>query len=99
VVWGTLYENLVKLGYPASHHTIPEKLYTPHMKKILTVGEVPDTFTLLQTQDEVRDAAEYLGCEDEDYQFIFVLVEEGEYVKAFGCYGVNLEATVWEIPV
>ncbi len=66
---------------------------------VIKVADVPSHYTLLQNGSEVSEALEFLGTDAvaDGYTYLFVDVKEGEYVGAYGSYGVNLHDNAYLI--
>jgi hypothetical protein len=63
-------------------------------EEFTTVGEIPNEFILIQSEDEVNELnSQY----DQDYWYYFALVGEGEYLRLFGSYGVSTHKLVHEV--
>lgn len=67
--------------------------------EIITVGQVPDHFTLLQNGSDVSEALEFLGTDavEDGYTYLFVDIQDGDFVGAYGSYGVSLDSRAYPI--
>ena len=62
-------------------------------KHILTVSQIPDSYTLVQTDTEANAITEYIGLDEENaYPYYFVLTGDGDYVDVWGCCSLRLMA-------
>ena len=55
---------------------------------IKKISELQDKkYSLVQNDYDVKDTAQMLGCEDEEYGGFLVVVGDGDYDEAWGFYG------------
>ncbi len=66
---------------------------------VIKVADVPAHYTLLQNGSEVSEALEFLGTDAvaDGYTYLFVDVQDGDYVGAYGSYGVSLDDNAYMI--
>lgn len=60
---------------------------------VMKISDIPADYTLIQNGSDVAETLAYLGtdAEFEGYSYVFVKVENGDYVGAYGSYTLNLE--------
>ena len=56
-----------------------------------------EKYQLLQTDTDVWRALDRFGCADEEYEYLWAVIEDGKYVEVYGGFGVDFESPVWEL--
>lgn len=58
------------------------------MSKIELVQDIPDNYTANYVDMDIQDILDYIGYNGkESFTVLFVLVENADYTKVYGCYG------------
>lgn len=65
----------------------------------MKISQIPADYTLVQNGSDVAETLAYLGtnAESEGYSYVFVKIDNGDYVGAYGSYTLDIHALAYLI--